>query len=96
MFVSLVRSYVPVFAKFSVQHPLITPRNWVFIPTVGAARAWVARHRQARSCAVAVRDFYHFWKARSEHSRAGKPLIVDPTDSATVQMFFDDLSLIHI
>lgn len=59
-------------------------------PEVCAARAWVTRHRQTRNCAVAVRDFYHFWKSRSEHSRAGKPLIVDPTDSSVVQMFFDD------
>jgi hypothetical protein len=57
---------------------------------VCAARVWVSRHRHTRNCAIAVRDFYHFWKARSEHSRAGKPLIVDPTDSSVVQMFFDD------
>jgi hypothetical protein len=55
-----------------------------------AARAWVAAHRQAQNCAIAVRDFYHFWKSRNEHSRAGKLLLVDPLDTAVVQMFFDD------
>jgi hypothetical protein len=66
---------------------------------VCAARAWVNAHCKTRNSAVSVRDFYHFWKSRNELDRAGKPLIVDPTDSSVVQMFFDDnigLSKPHI
>lgn len=43
-----------------------------------------------RSTALALRDCYHFWKARNEFPRAGKLLLDDPADSTTIQMFFDD------
>jgi hypothetical protein len=54
------------------------------------AGAWLARNRRARNCALAVRDYYHFWKSRNEFPRAGKLLLDDPSDASTIQMFFDD------
>lgn len=48
------------------------------------------KSRPAMNCAVAIRDYYHFWKTRNEFPRAGKLLIDDPEDVSMVQMFFDD------
>ncbi|BDA47562.1 hypothetical protein COCOBI_10-4100 [Coccomyxa sp. Obi] len=48
----------------------------------------------AKACrgnrAYAIRDYYPFWKSRNERSRAGKVLLLDPTDQDTIQIFFDD------
>lgn len=55
-----------------------------------AARAWVERNRPAQNCALAIRDHYHLWKARNEHPRAGKLLLLDPEDMSEIKMFFDD------
>jgi hypothetical protein len=54
------------------------------------AGTWLQRHRRARNCAIAVRDYYHFWKSRNEFPRAGKLLLDNPADANTIQMFFDD------
>lgn len=35
--------------------------------------------------AIALRDFYPFWKTRNERSRAGKLLLLDPADTDTIQ-----------
>ena len=40
--------------------------------------------------AYAIRDYYSFWKSRNERSRAGKLLLLDPSDEDTIQIFFDD------
>ena len=39
---------------------------------------------------MALRDYYPFWKAHNERSRAGKLLLLDPDDESTIQVFFDD------
>ena len=35
--------------------------------------------------ALALRDYYPFWKHRNERSRAGKLLLLDPSDHSTIQ-----------
>lgn len=35
--------------------------------------------------ALALRDYYPFWKSRNERSRAGKLLVLDPDDHGTIQ-----------
>lgn len=35
--------------------------------------------------ALALRDYYPFWKHRNERSRAGKLLLLDPNDHSTIQ-----------
>ena len=35
--------------------------------------------------ALALRDYYPFWKHRNERSRAGKLLLLDPDDHSTIQ-----------
>ena len=36
--------------------------------------------------ALALRDYYPFWKYRNERSRAGKLLLLDPDDHDTIQV----------
>ena len=36
--------------------------------------------------ALALRDYYPFWKHRNERSRAGKLLLLDPDDHSTIQV----------
>ena len=55
-----------------------------------AARAWVVKNRRAQNCALAIRDHYHLWKSRNEHPRAGKLLLLDPSDTSEIKIFFDD------
>jgi hypothetical protein len=52
--------------------------------------AWLRRNSRSRNCALAIRDYYHFWKSRNEFPRAGKLLLDNPEDSRIIQMFFDD------
>ncbi|KAK9820202.1 hypothetical protein WJX72_007430 [[Myrmecia] bisecta] len=40
--------------------------------------------------ALALRDYYQFWKSRNERSRAGKLLLLDRSDPDIIQIFFDD------
>ncbi|KAK9809573.1 hypothetical protein WJX73_003405 [Symbiochloris irregularis] len=40
--------------------------------------------------ALALRDCYEYWSACGECSSAGKLLLLDPDDSSTLQIFFDD------
>ncbi len=47
-----------------------------------------------RNTALALRDYYPFWKGRNERSRAGKLLLLCPSDECTIQMFFDD-NILH-
>eukprot|EP00892_Ulva_mutabilis_P009416 jgi/Ulvmu1/6847/UM031_0052.1 len=54
------------------------------------ARDWIASNRRAQNCALAIRDHYHLWKSRNEHPRAGKLLLLDPSDTSEIKMFFDD------
>ncbi len=44
-------------------------------------------HLWQRLCAraLALRDYYPFWKSRNERSRAGKLLVLDPDDHGTIQ-----------
>ncbi len=44
-------------------------------------------HLWKRLCAraLALRDYYPFWKSRNERSRAGKLLVLDPDDHGTIQ-----------
>ena len=40
--------------------------------------------------AIAIRDYYPFWKHHNERSHAGKLLLHDPCDDTVMPMFFDD------
>ena len=40
--------------------------------------------------AMAIRDYYPFWKHHNERSHAGKLLLHDPDDDSVLHMFFDD------
>ena len=52
-----------------------------------ACQVQVCNRPWQRSCAraLALRDYYPFWKSRNERSRAGKLLVLDPDDHGTIQ-----------
>lgn len=54
----------------------------------------VRLRRRLRNCAMALRDYYPFWKLRKERSPAGKLLLLDPEDEGNIQIFFDD-NILH-
>lgn len=50
----------------------------------------MARHGHGKNAAFAIRDYYPYWKQRNERSQAGKLLLVDPSATDVIQIFFDD------
>ena len=51
----------------------------------GGLTAWWVTKGRAVARALALRDYYPFWKHRNERSRAGKLLLLDPNDHSTIQ-----------
>eukprot|EP00899_Mesostigma_viride_P017433 jgi/Mesvir1/25691/Mv01890-RA.1 len=47
-------------------------------------------HGNTRNTTLALRDYYKFWKAHQERAKAGKLLLIDPSDEEIHQIFFDD------